>query len=178
LGNAVFDILSGIALVSAALMITQRNALHSAAFFALTLLATAGIFLQLQSRILFTTQVVILVAAPTALFAFILLRLGVGISTEKSRVAGSLATLLVIMLVLGAESWLMFWSAKKMPLARLLAYGTLASPRPAPNARAVLGSLFGSYLLAAEIAMVLLVVAAVGAVLLTKQGAGSSDAID
>jgi NADH:ubiquinone oxidoreductase subunit 6 (subunit J) len=89
-----------------------------------------------------------------------------------------IGTLLLIAVVLGGETALMIWSVRKKPVARLLAYGATTAAKIAPDARAMMRSLFGSYLLAFEIAVVLLVVAAVGAVVMTKQKAGSGDALD
>src|SRR2546429_7078897 len=46
-------------LFRSALMVTRRNAVHSAVFLIATLLATAGIFLQLRAEFIFIVQIIL-----------------------------------------------------------------------------------------------------------------------
>jgi NADH-quinone oxidoreductase subunit J len=176
--SVVFYSLAGIAVLSAALMITRRKAMHSAAFLTITLLATAGIFLQLQSRILFATQILFFAGVVVALFVAVMNRLDIDGAAGKTQFLRKIATLPLIFVVLGGESALMIWSVRKTPVARLLAFGATTAAKIAPDARAVIRSLFGSYQLAFAIAVVLLMVAAVGALVMTKQKVESGDALD
>jgi NADH-quinone oxidoreductase subunit J len=176
--SVVFYGLAGIAVLSAALMVTRRRAMQSAACLAVTLLATAGIFLQLQSRILFGMQILLFAGAIVALFVTVMKRLHLDGMPQGKQFVRRIGTLMLIVVVLGGETALMIWSVRKRPVARLLAFGSSAAAKIAPDARAVMRSLFGSYLLAFEIAVVLLVVAVVGAVVMTKQKAGRGDALD
>lgn len=176
--SVVFYSLAGMAVLSAALMITRRKAMHSAAFFGVTLLATAGIFLQLQSRILFAMQIVLIAGAMTALMVGVRKWLGARGEAEKPQFTRQMGTLLVIIGVLGGEGALIYWSSRKIAFARLLAFGTSAAAKVAPNARGVAVSLFGSYQLAFAIVVVLLMAAAVGAAAMKGQKAGSGDALD
>jgi NADH-quinone oxidoreductase subunit J len=170
--------LAGIAVLSAALMITRRNAMHSAAFLAITLLATAGIFLQVQSRVFFAMQILLFAGVITALFVAVIKRLDLDGMLRKPQFARQIGTLLLIALVLGGETALLFWSIRRRPVARLLAFGSASAAKTVPNAGAVMRSLFGSYQLAVAISVVLLVVAGVAAVVMTKQKAESGDALD
>jgi NADH-quinone oxidoreductase subunit J len=176
--SVVFYSLSGIAVSSAALMITRRTTSHSATFLAITLLATAGIFLQLQSRVLFATQILLFAGAIMALFVVVLKRLDIDGVRGKTPFLRKIATALLILLVLGGESALMIWSVRNKPVARLLAFGATTAAKIAPDARAVMRSMFASYQLALAIAVVLLIVAVVGAMAMTKQKVESSDALD
>jgi len=63
LDSAIFYFFAGIAVISAVLMVTRRNAIHSAVFLITTLLATAGIFLQLRAEFLFIAQILFMSAA-------------------------------------------------------------------------------------------------------------------
>ena len=58
LSEVTFFILAGVAILSAALMVSRRKTLYSSALFALTLLATSGIFLQLHAPLLLAAQFV------------------------------------------------------------------------------------------------------------------------
>jgi len=53
LDNILFYFFAGLAVLSAVLVVTRRNAVHSAVFLITALLATAGIFLQLHAEFLF-----------------------------------------------------------------------------------------------------------------------------
>jgi len=62
--NAVmFLFFTALAITSAILMVTRRNIVHGAVFLITTLLATAGIFLQLQAEFLFVVQIILYVGA-------------------------------------------------------------------------------------------------------------------
>ena len=52
LDKVIFFTFGGIATLSAVLVVTRRNAVHSAIFLITSLLATAGIFLQLRAEFL------------------------------------------------------------------------------------------------------------------------------
>jgi len=176
--SVLFYSLAGIAVLSAALMITRRKAMQSAACLGATLLATAGIFLQLQSRVLFATQLLLFAGAVVALFVAVMKLLCLDGVQGKTQFLRKIAISLLILLILGGESALMFWSARKTPVARLLAFGATTAAKIAPDARAVMRGLFGSYQLAFAVTVVVLIVAAVGAVAMTKQKVESGDALD
>jgi NADH:ubiquinone oxidoreductase subunit 6 (subunit J) len=52
-GEITFFVLAGIAILSAAMVVTRRKALYGALYFGLSLLASSGIFLQLYAPLLF-----------------------------------------------------------------------------------------------------------------------------
>src|SRR5499427_10274111 len=87
LDSVIFYFFAGIAVISAALMITRSNAIHSAVFLITTLLATAGIFLQLRAEFLFIAQIILYVGGIMVLFIFVimLVRLDVPVPRIRSR---------------------------------------------------------------------------------------------
>jgi NADH-quinone oxidoreductase subunit J len=66
----IFFLLAGIAIISAVLMISRTRALQSAMFFGLTLLAVAGIFLQLRAPLLFGGEVILMAGVVIGLVFF------------------------------------------------------------------------------------------------------------
>jgi NADH-quinone oxidoreductase subunit J len=176
--SVVFYSLAWIAVLSAALMITRRRARHSVAFLAVTLLATAGIFLHLQSPILFVTQILLFVGGVVTLFVAVMKRLDLNGVRGKTQFFRKIATLLLIAIVLGGETALIIWSVRRANVARLLAFGATTAAKIVPDARSVMRSLFGSYQLAFAISVVLLIVAAVGVTAMAKQKVESGDALD
>src|SRR5499426_663338 len=73
----LFYIFAAIAVISAILVITQRNVVHSAAFLGATLFAVAGIFLTLHAEFLAGVQVIVYVGGILVLFVFVIMLIAV-----------------------------------------------------------------------------------------------------
>ena len=169
LDNVIFYFFAGVAVISAALMVTRRNAIHSAVFLITTLLATAGIFLQLRAEFLFIAQIILYVGGIMVLFIFVIMLVRLDISLPQIRPGLQKWIALLVALAVGIEATVVLWLARKVPGQGLL------MPNPAPadqlrsNTEELAKGLFGSYLLPFEIASVLLLVAMVGAVVMAKK---------
>ena len=126
LDSIIFYFFAGVAILSAALMVTRRNAIHSAVFLITTLLATAGIFLQLRAEFLFIAQIILYVGGIMVLFVFVimLVRLDVPLHHIKFRLQKWVAFFVAI--ALACEVGVMFWYVRQLPSA-----GLLAPPAPA-----------------------------------------------
>src|SRR3989441_9364051 len=72
-----------IAVVSAILVITRHNVVHSAAFLGATLFAVAGIFLTLQAEFLAGVQVIVYVGGILVLFVFVIMLIAVERSVHE-----------------------------------------------------------------------------------------------
>ena len=160
----LFYFFAALAVVSAIGMVTQRNAVHSAVFLITTLLATAGIFLQLQAEFLFVVQIILYVGGIMVLFVFVIMLVNLDVAVRQMKfnrqswVAGLLA------LVLGA---LLFVIYHKGGAAFVLSVPPVAALQP--NAEQVGTVLFQKYFLPFEIASILLLVAMIGAVVMAKR---------
>ncbi|MFZ0636744.1 MAG: NADH-quinone oxidoreductase subunit J [Candidatus Acidiferrales bacterium] len=162
--SIMFYLFAAIAVGSAIAMVTRRNAVHSAVCLISTLLATAGIFLQLQAEFLFVVQIILYVGGIMVLFVFVIMLVNLDVAVRQMRfnhqsyVAGLLAV------VLGAQLF----------MALRLGSRGFNLPVPAaltlqPNAEQVGQALFERYMLPFEIASVLLLVAMIGAVIMAKR---------
>lgn len=164
LDSIIFYFFATLAVVSAILMVTRRNAVHSAVYLITTLLATAGIFLQLQAEFLFVVQIILYVGGIMVLFVFVimLVNLDVAVSqmgfNRQAWVGGLLA------LVLGG---LLFVIYRKGGAAFNLPEPPVAALQP--NAEQIGTILFQKYFLPFEIASILLLVAMIGAVVMAKR---------
>src|SRR6266576_3167962 len=72
-----------IAVVSAILVITRHNVVHSAAFLGATLFAVAGIFLTLRAEFLAGVQVIVYVGGILVLFVFVIMLISLERSTTE-----------------------------------------------------------------------------------------------
>jgi len=168
LDSFLFYFFAGVAVLSAALMVTRRNVIHCAVFLITTLLATAGVFLQLRAEFLFVTQIILYVGGIMVLFIFVimLVRLDAPIHQLRFRLQKFVAFL--VTLVLGLEVAGILFLARKLPGDGLFITGSASPEKLPPNSEELARSLFSTYLLPFEIASVLLLVAMVGAVVMAK----------
>jgi NADH-quinone oxidoreductase subunit J len=164
LNSILFYFLAGLAVASGILMVTRRNVVHSAVFLIGALVATAGIFLQLQAEFLFVVQIILYVGGIMVLFVFVIMLVNLDVTLRLPQfnrqrfVAGALA------LALGAQVFAAFWIGRGK-----LRLGESSNPMPPKNTEAVGQALFQHYMLPFEIASILLLVAMIGAVVMAKR---------
>jgi NADH-quinone oxidoreductase subunit J len=165
LDQITFYFFAVLAVISAVLVVTRRNVLHSAIFLVTALLATAGIFLQLHAEFLFIVQVILYAGGIMVLFIFVIMLVNVDVSLKRVQFNRQWWLGLLLALVLGAQ------------LTVAVAVGRsglmLGEPAPAkmlePSTQLVGRVLFSEYVLPLEIASVLLLVAMIGAVVMAKK---------
>lgn len=170
LNNFLFYFFAALAVGSAILMVTRRNVAPAAIFLGTTLLATAGIFLQLRGEFVFIAQVFLYAGGIAVLFVFAAMLANPDAVPQMMRwhrrhvVAVALTTILaaqiVFAIVVGRTS------------LRLPAMQAAISPS---DTRAVGDALFHRFIVPFGIAAVLLLVAMVGAARMAK---GGRDAFD
>jgi NADH-quinone oxidoreductase subunit J len=167
LETVLFFVFATVAIVSAILVITGHNVVHSAVFLAATLLAVAGIFLTLHAEFLAGVQVIVYVGGILVLFVFVIMLIAVErniVERQYNRQWGiALLTtgILVVELVYG-----FFKDTSTLALPPAVAStGAVAQG----NSEQVGMALYTNYLLPFEIASILLLVAIVGAVVLAKR---------
>ena len=97
----LFYVFATVAVVSALLVITRHNVVHSAAFLGATLFAVAGIFLTLHAEFLAGVQVIVCVGGILVLFVFVI---------QPAIARGGMGELLIVAaifaVVLFAERWI------------------------------------------------------------------------
>jgi NADH-quinone oxidoreductase subunit J len=164
-----FYFFGGLAVISAILVVTRRNAVHSAIFLVTALLATAGIFLQLHAEFLFIVQVILYVGGIMVLFVFVIMLVNLDVAIRQIQFNRMWLVALLLTVALGAQVYMVFHYAHtgmKEPLFTLPA-------RPAsalePNTERIGLALFSDYMLPFEIASILLLVAMIGAVVMAKR---------
>lgn len=162
----LFYIFAAIAIVSAILVITQHNVVHSAAFLGATLFAVAGIFLTLHAEFLAGVQVIVYVGGILVLFVFVIMLISVDRSLHERQYNRQWTIALITSAILIAEiAYGLYRGKDDFVLPNIV-------PPPAAaagNSEQVGTALYTAYLLPFEIASILLLVAIVGAVVLSKK---------
>ena len=157
--DIAFYIFSLLTLLCGVLVITNRNPVTSAMFLVLTIVCMAGLFVLLRAFFLAAVQILVYAGAVMVLFLFVIMLLDLKEEAlrkiRKARVAtGGLAVLAVVAIIINV-----IWSAAP----------TTATPTLV-GATAPLGRLlFTNFLLPFEILSLLLLVAMVGVILLSKK---------
>src|SRR5437773_11340320 len=99
----LFYIFATIAVVSAILVVTQQNVVHSAAFLGATLFAVAGIFLTLHAEFLAGVQVIVYVGGILVLFVFVIMLISVERAHHEWKYNRQLTIALITSAILIAE---------------------------------------------------------------------------
>lgn len=157
----VFWAVGGVALVAAVAMVATRNMVYSALYMVVVFLATALIYIIYQAPLIAMLQITVYAGGIMVVFLFVIMLIGSEkISHEESlpwqrRLAfGLMAALLAEMGYLATRQW-------KMPHPTIT-----GADFGSPGAVGLL--LFNKYLLPFEAISVLLLVALIGAIVLTR----------
>lgn len=161
-----------LAVVSAVLVVTRRNAVHSAIFLITTLLATAGIFLQLRAEFLFVVQIILYVGGIMVLFVFVIMLVDLEVAMRQIQFNRQKWVALLVVLAVAGQ---LVFAISMLGDRELLGPAAAAAEELAPNTEKVGQRLFEGYMLPFEIASILLLVAMIGAVILGKRRLGGEE---
>lgn len=162
---ATFGVLSAVTLVSAILVITRRNAIHSVIWLIATLAGVGGIYLLQHAEFLFAVQLILYVGGIMVLFLFVVMLVDIDIALKQARFARQWRVALltsILLLVVIAYALYNRGQGLNLPARPMVS-------APAQNTQAVGMALYQNYMLPVEVASVLLLVAMVGAVVMAKR---------
>jgi NADH-quinone oxidoreductase subunit J len=159
----LFLVLALVAITSALGMLISRNAIYSALFLVLNFATVAIFFLLLNGPFIAVAQVSVYTGAIMVLFLFVIMLLGAERAGEIQAIQWQrpLAVALAVILLLESGYILLSQRGVLSPVTSQLPEG-FGSPAQVGT------DLFSNYLLPFEVTSVLLLVAMVGAIVLTK----------
>jgi len=165
LDHVTFYFFATLAVVSAVLVVTSKNAIHSAVFLITTLLATAGIYLGLRAEFLFAVQIILYVGGIMVLFIFVIMLVNLDVAVRQIQFNRQTSVAIVLALAFAAlvPAGIYYGKGMKLPDVHAAAAVGLG------NTETVGEVLFSQYMLPFEIASILLLVAMIGAVVLAKK---------
>ena len=167
-GMIAFGLLGAIAIVAALGMLLSNNAVHAALYLIVNFVCIALMYLGLNAPFLAMIQITVYAGAIMVLFLFVIMLLGAEKISFRSKLRWQrpLAIILALALV-GVTAFVLFSpqiGAEAQAATPMLQGESLAFGSPA-----ALGSvLFSEYLFPFELTSVLLLVAMIGAVVLTR----------
>jgi len=157
-----FLILAAIAVAAALAMIFSRNAVHAALFLVLNFSVIAVFYLVLNAPFLAMVQVAVYAGAIMVLFVFVIMLLGAERLEHKSKLEWQRPLAFVLAITLIVEGGYLFFE-------KLASHSQLSEAATDSSPEAVGAVLFDSYLFPFEITSVLLLVAMIGAIVLTLE---------
>jgi len=164
LESAFFNLFAGLAVLSALGVVSARNTMHSVMFLVFCFFNAAGLFFLLDAEFLGVILILVYVGAVMVLFMFVIMMLEIKKDAMKSNVRQFLSVGGVIAVLLLME----FVAASSSGVFTHGAHATAAHLGQQVNNTEQIGQvLYTKYLLGFEIAAIILLVALIGAVVLT-----------
>jgi NADH-quinone oxidoreductase subunit J len=159
--DAIFIIAGMIAIISAIMAITNHNAIHALLYMILALISISVIFYIVGAPLVAAFEIIVYAGAIMVLFIFVVMMLNIGMAEETEKKWLS-PKIWIFPSILAASLLVIFMIVLK-------AFGTQRISPESVDPKKVGVTLFTTYLLAVEIASMLLLVGIVGTYHLGKQ---------
>jgi NADH-quinone oxidoreductase subunit J len=162
-----FYLLSATVLIGGVLVITRKNAVHSALALITALLAQAGLYLMLYAPFVAGVQIILYAGGIMVLFLFVIMLISIERSEKERQFNKQWLAGIVVAAALGGLFIAVYTKGKSLFPEGSLAYAE------AGNTQGIADLLYGQnagvYMFAFEIASLLLLVAIIGAVVMAKK---------
>ena len=163
----MFYVIAALAVASGVLVVSSRNPVHSVLFLIAAFFNAAGLFVLIGVEFLAMILVIVYVGAVAVLFLFVVMMLDIDLAGLRSGFVRYLPVGALVGFILLAELILVIGSWVVVPgMPKLLAAST-ASGVALTNTRALGDILYTRYLFAFQAAGLILLVAMIGAIVLT-----------
>jgi NADH-quinone oxidoreductase subunit J len=168
----LFLILALVAVATALGMLFSKNAVYSALFLVLNFVTVAVFYLLLGAPFIAMSQITVYAGAIMVLFLFVIMLLGTEALPKREVLPWQKPLAIGLAVILAAEATFLLVT-KAAPAGDIFAPD--ASVNTMENIRQLGVTLFSQYLLPFEITSILLLVAVVGAIVLTKKEKGKQN---
>lgn len=165
-----FYLFAGLVLLSGALTVTSRNPVHAVLWLIFAFFNAAGLMVLVGAEFIAMLLVIVYVGAVSVLFLFVVMMLDIDFAELRSGFVRYAGIGLIFAIALAAEIFIAIgaWSAGGIDLGR-----RIAPAQPAqPNIEAIGTLLYTRYLYLFEGAGLVLLVAMIGAIVLTHRQRG------
>jgi len=158
--QVIFFLFAAIAVISAVLVILQKNAMHSVMYLAFTVLAVAGVFFSLQAEYLGAIQILVYGGGIVVLYIFVIIIVNLNeVVAERRKLLPKIFIFAVPALLLGEIAAVLF-KYKYVPAA---------GHEQAADLKTLSELLFSTYLVPFELASILLLAVLIGAVIIARR---------
>jgi NADH-quinone oxidoreductase subunit J len=163
----MFYLFATVAVASGVMVVTARNPVHSVLFLILAFFNAAGLFVLMGAEFLAMILIIVYVGAVAVLFLFVVMMLDIDFAQLRVGAARYLPIGLLVGIILLAELMLVFGSWAIAPNVATLAAAPTPSGVAMTNTRALGDLLYTRYIFAFQAAGMILLVAMIGAIVLT-----------
>jgi NADH-quinone oxidoreductase subunit J len=160
-----FYLFATLTIASAIAVIFARNPVHSVLWLIVAFFNAAGLMLLVGAEFIAMLLVIVYVGAVAVLFLFVVMMLDIDFASLRSGFTRNLSFGIIIALVLFAEIGVAVWTRNEGPLLNNRQIPVAATP----NIVALGQLLYSRYLFPFEIAGLILLVAMIGAIVLTHR---------
>ena len=167
LSAIMFYLFAAVAIASGVMVVSARNPVHSVLFLFLAFFNAAGLFVLMGAEFLAMILVIVYVGAVAVLFLFVVMMLDIDFAQLRTGAMRYLPIGLLVGIILFAELVLVFGSWAIAPGVATLAPAPMPSGAAVTNTRALGDLLYTRYIFAFQTAGMILLVAMVGAIILT-----------
>lgn len=165
----VFYVFAGITLLSAALVISSKNPVHSVFFLILAFFSSAGLFVLIGAEYIAMTLVIVYVGAVAVLFLFVVMMLDIDIAAMRQGFLRYLPVGIIVAAVIFAELSLAIYVSLEKPSPVAPAMQVIPDAAELSNTKAIGQQLYTYYLYPFQMAGIILLVAMIGAIVLTHR---------
>ena len=163
----LFYVFSGILMLSALAVITAKNPVHSVFFLIVAFFNAAGLFVMLGAEYIAMTLVIVYVGAVAVLFLFVVMMLNINFEKLRAGFISYLPLGISAALVLFIEIGSLLYVSILTPAPVAAASSPIPDLAQIGNAQAIGRVLYTDYLLPFQLSGVILLVAMIGAIVLT-----------
>jgi NADH-quinone oxidoreductase subunit J len=164
-----FYAIAAMVLCSAVLMVTSRHLVHSVVYMVITFVAIGALFILLQAEFVAAVQILVYVGGIVVLFLFVIMLVNVSDTYQVEFLHRQWLPAAVLSMLLAAQIGLLLWSNAGDLAADPSAAGSILRAVDNGNTETIGMSLYTQYLLPFEVASVLLLVAMIGAIYLSRK---------
>ena len=164
-----FYLFASVVIASAVMVIMSRNPVHSVLWLILAFFNAAGLMVLLGAEFIAMLLVIVYVGAVAVLFLFVVMMLDIDFAAMRAGFIKNFPLGIAIAAVLLAELMLAVGAYGAGGIELGQADGTAAAAAGQSNIEAIGALLYGRYILLFEIAGIILLVAMIGAIVLTHR---------
>lgn len=169
LATIIFYVFAGLTVLSAGMVISSKNPVHSVFFLILAFFNSAGLFVLLGAEYIAMTLVIVYVGAVAVLFLFVVMMLNINFSEMRSGFLKYLPLGGAIAAVIFAELVFVFYTVLNSKYAVAPVRTVIEQSRDVSNTKAIGAVLYTYYAYPFQMAGIILLIAMIGAIVLTKR---------
>jgi NADH-quinone oxidoreductase subunit J len=167
--SILFYVFATILMMAALAVITAKNPVHSVFFLILAFFNAAGLFVLIGAEYIAMTLVIVYVGAVAVLFLFVVMMLNINFEKLRAGFIGYLPVGVGVALLLFVELGVLLYSSILSPAPVSAATSPIPSALEVSNAKAIGHVLYTNYLIAFQLSGIILLVAMIGAIVLTHR---------